>query len=390
MKKRFIQFLSLVLAISFFLCNSRPVLADYDYDLYTIEPEQVLAYTYWNNAGFQYTQSFTNSTNIAVPQYYTDNGNTGYSLICNNNNYTGDPEDYACFYRSNSTGQVYGTWYRSTNVAHTETEQNISIQGAEIPWLSGTYTHYSSYGTNNNPIYIAKGATLYISTITTNNLYGSAEVGGNLTPQHWVQGWTDDGSTLDVNLITSSQVRNAYLYTIAIGPNNTDYRRYVVLDFPTINTNTKLIPLYVGLGNDLNDSLKQQIGLTTRSEKALETIAANSQQNTLAVQRQNSLVEYGNTNSQSATSDLTQSNSELSGSVSQINSIETGYNDDLNAALNDIDLSTDLVQHTGFTNAALWVSAQFNRLVVGTPFELVMTFSLITGLALVLIGKMRG
>lgn len=376
--------------VPFFFVSSVPVFADYDVDTYRVPEYQVLAYEFWNANGFNLTQSFNNSTNIAVPQYTINSGNTSWSLICNED-VSYPANGAACYYRNNSTGQVYGTWEQNTSLAHTEVEQNISIQGVEIPWLSGNYTHINGFDSLTKAAYIPPNNDLYISFISNISTYNSTPYENTaVTANNHVRVWANEVVQyfIDFEVISVSQVNAAYQYTYKFH-NNDSVRHWINIDIPRFNSNTKIIPIYLGSGDNIDDSVKQVIHIPTTTENYLGNI--NNQISGLGfnVSQQNNLITQGNTNSQSAQTNLGIQNNELSSTVNQINSLETTYNNDLNSALNGIDLDNDLVSHTGFTNAALWVSAQFNRMISGTPFELVMMFSLVTGLALVLIGKMR-
>lgn len=255
-------------------------------------------------------------------------------------------------------------------------------------WLPGTGSEgdsnelYISFLSNLNP----QNTTNYTGTNAVDNLY--------------IKLWSLNGdSNFSVERISLSavDVGPAYYFNSIKVTNNNSRGTWVTIDFPKFRDSTLIIPVYTGTGNDLPDYARNTVGIPTRTEQFLESLVTSQndllnqeKQTTLAAQKQNSLSEFGNSFSQNRQQALSESNNTLDNRVNQMNNIETEYNSDLNAALDDIDISTDLVQHTGFTNAALWVSAQFNRLVIGTPFELVITFSLITGLALVLIGKMRG
>lgn len=398
MKKLFRPFLLTLLVIPFFLSTSVPVFADYDYSTYTVDPQSTLAYVYWNDCGFNLINTINQNTTISVPSLRYDTGATNYTYQCRLSGTT-----YACG-AYNAAGTFQGTYNWTTVPSHTETESNIIVRGAEIPWLSGNYSHPTSFSWSNNHIYMRAGSTLYISFITNTNLWFSSPVTSNISSNNFVKGWNELGTPVNFRLVQSSQIKNATSYTFAIGPNNTNSRNNIVLDFPNITSSTKIIPLYIGLGDDLNDSFKQTIGLPTVTETSLSSINSivdvinqNVSQQNIAIaygnslkQSQNNLIESGNSSSQQASSNLSNQNTELSSSVQQINGIETTYNQSLNQALQDINLDNDLVQHSGFTNSALWVSQQFNRLVIGTPFELVLNFSMVTGLALVLIGKLRG
>lgn len=403
------KYLLALMVIPFFFVNSVPVFADYDYDTYYIDPGSILAYVYWNKMGYNLTNTISNSSNIAVPAVRTDTGNTNDRLVCN-----ASGTSYSCYYLGTSGNT--GTFQFETTRAHDITEENISIQGGEIPWLSGSYIHDTRYVTGTRSLAIGDaGRSTYLSfysstpPISTSGNY----TGSNAVDNRYCKIWTQDGSNgIIVDRIMYQAIGGVYYQTFKFtNPNQGTGSIYITIDFPRFTNDTKVVPVYAGNADDIDDSLKQRIGIPTDTENYLSRVADSVENTNLWVQniqsqntttnqylnemRQqsyttNNYLSSGNSTSQAANNALSSENQELNSTVSQINTIETQYNSDLNDALGDIDLSTDLVQHTGFTNAALWVSAQFNRLVIGTPFELVITFSLITGLALVLIGKVRG
>lgn len=394
--------LSLVLLIPFIFVYTIPVLADYDYDVYYIDKSQILAYVYWNRMGMTLTNSVSHSTNIAVPQVRTNTGDTNNRFICN-----ASGTSYSCYYLG-SSGNL-GTFEYETTLAHNITEENISIQGAEIPWLSGSYIHDTRYVTGTRSLAIGDNGrstylTFYSSTppISTSGNY----TGSNAADNRYCKIWTQDGSNgIIVERIMYQAIGGTYYQTFKFTNNNTGTGSiYITIDFPRFDDSTKVVPVYAGDGSDLDDTMKQRVGIDTDTEKYLSSIDSKFSEITLkvtsnntylqnvsnAANATNSTLNEGNAVSQVVQNNLQSKNTELNTTVSQINSIETTYNDSLNSALNDISTTNDLVQHTGFTNAALWVSAQFNRLVINTPFELIITFSMVSGLALVLIGKMRG
>lgn len=383
---------ALVLAISFFFVTSIPVLADYDYQVYPVENWQILSYEYWYRMGYSSLETLSSNQVISIPDFRTDYGATNYSYQCRLSGTTYSCAAYA------PDGTYQGTYDWSITRSPDVTVTNIIKWGYEIPWMSGTYIHDTSHVSSNRDIYIGANSSTYISFYSTTNPYrANSNYQSDAVTNNFMQIWSRNGRTgYTVTNQNSSALPNAYFYVLRIdNPNNQS--DYISINFPTFTNSTKIIPMYVGSGNDIDDSNKQILGIPTTTETALTNISSKidgmyTNLNTVAqtsMSTNNSLIS-GNPTSQAAQSALNNSNTTLNNRVDQMNTIETEYNSDLNAALDDIDLSTDLVQHTGFTNAALWVSAQFNRLVLGTPFELVITFSLITGLSLVLIGKMRG
>lgn len=93
---------------------------------------------------------------------------------------------------------------------------------------------------------------------------------------------------------------------------------------------------------------------------------------------------------------LENNNSKLDTSVKDYTDMENKYMEDMHSNFNDVVPSSDLLKQNGFLNSAKWVSSQFNQLVdVQTsdgsqPFKLMLFFSLILGIALIMIGKIRG
>lgn len=400
LKKLFKPFLILLLVIPFCLFIIVPVNAENEHDYDTLEPWQVLAYTYWNRLGFNLISSVANNTTISgtisEPSYRINTGDTSYRYQCNQSG-----TSYVCYYVNNA-GSNIGTFEYETVAAHSDsvslTDSGTFFTGYTIPWLSGTYIHDTTHVNNQRDILLPANGSVYMGVVSSVNFWNSSDyAGGNALPNRYANVYSRDGSSgFQVHRFNSSEIVGAYYQVFRIdNPNNSN--AWVSVDFPKITNSTTIIPIYLGSGNDIPDSVKQSLGIMTGTEQYLSEISDNTSnlagginQVVVATSQGNSLIANGNSTSAAATNNLSNQNNELSSTVSQINSLETTYNDSLNLALNNISTSNELVQHTGFTNAALWVSAQFNRLVVNTPFELIITFSMVTGLALVLIGKMRG
>ena len=98
----------------------------------------------------------------------------------------------------------------------------------------------------------------------------------------------------------------------------------------------------------------------------------------------------------SGTSDnLQNKNDLLSNSVKDYTNMEDSYMNDMKNNFDGVNTNSDLLKQNGFLNSAKWVSSQFNQLVdVKTsdgsqPFKLMLFFSLILGIALIMLGKIR-
>ena len=98
----------------------------------------------------------------------------------------------------------------------------------------------------------------------------------------------------------------------------------------------------------------------------------------------------------SGTSDKLQNKNDLlSDSVKNYTNMEDSYMNDMKNNFDGVNTDSDLLKQNGFLNSAKWVSSQFNNLVdVQTsdgsqPFKLMLFFSLILGIALIMLGKIR-
>ena len=92
---------------------------------------------------------------------------------------------------------------------------------------------------------------------------------------------------------------------------------------------------------------------------------------------------------------LNDSTSALSSSIEQVDSIQNTYTDQMTNSFNQIDTNDSLIKQSKFISSAKWVTSQFDNLVnVQTddgskPFSLILFYSLLFGIAMVLIGKIR-
>lgn len=408
------------MVIPFFLINSVPVFAEVDYNYNEIPYWQLMAYQYWSDYGYTFTFNYsfdqvnrnsysgsisagTETISITQGSFSGTTGTTGRALICQPQvTGTANNSMYYCQYHGNtSVGSTnYGTSQnininavalngsitdpkRSISITSTENETFWNYFGHQMLWASGKYIHSTEF--NSSHYFNIKGDShIYFIFLSKKNLWyvGSKYRFIELYPD--VSTYAEYDFDWVANEYGSAS-NGIYMYKFDISLADgykTNSNHFFSFDIVNL-IDSDIYPIYVGNGLGLPSDVAESFGIPTTTDKLLA--AGNDLK-----AKNNTLVESGNNISQSAENALSGQNEALSGSVNQINSIETTYNDDLNAALNDIDISTDLVQHTGFTNAALWVATQFNRFVIGTPIELVLTFSLVTGLGLILLGRVRG
>lgn len=103
------------------------------------------------------------------------------------------------------------------------------------------------------------------------------------------------------------------------------------------------------------------------------------------------IIAQGTQTSQSSASSTDQANDDLVTSSDSLFQFESSQNQNMNNALNQIDTNYDVGNKFGskFLASADWVRTQFNVLTGNTPFGSVLSFSLLLGLALLIIGKVN-
>lgn len=143
-------------------------------------------------------------------------------------------------------------------------------------------------------------------------------------------------------------------------------------------TNTRL--------NTINSSIGT---MNTNLGSKLDTLHSDMETNNNHLGTIQNYLNNGTSTTQSAVQSNSQSNNELNTNTTEYISHEDAAIDDMEIGLNNIDTSPALTGSFKFIQSANWVTQQFNRLVTNTPFEMVIAFSLVLGLSLVFIGKVR-
>lgn len=152
---------------------------------------------------------------------------------------------------------------------------------------------------------------------------------------------------------------------------DTELRIYLDLPYKYEN----IVPLYVGYKKYMSDDMYRYIYGGDRTIDAINnldnhvTIGTNSTPGT--VSNNNTITNSFNNNSD------------------DLYNIENTWNDDMNNNLNNLDINSEMISSNKFLVTANWVRTQFERLVLNTPFELLLIYSLILGIALIFIGKVK-
>lgn len=129
-----------------------------------------------------------------------------------------------------------------------------------------------------------------------------------------------------------------------------------------------VIPLYVGFLNNMPDDLYRYC---------------------IGTDRTRDLMENGSAASQAVESTANSTNNAFNISAQQYENIENSFSQNMNTSLSNTSTTSSMFSNSKFLSTANWVKVQFERIVINTPFELLIVYCLILGIALVLIGKVR-
>lgn len=162
-----------------------------------------------------------------------------------------------------------------------------------------------------------------------------------------------------------------------------------VMNFRYEGTNTRIIKVRISRGDGTSNTT-----LTT-SQSLLIMPIYNRRSSEMGYETQDFCDLFGlpynglsNEQEQSA-ADLQNEQSEFGQSASDLFQYEDDFNDAMNDSLDEINVNFNVGNQLGskFLASADWVRSQFNTLTNNTPFGIVLSFSLILGIALLLIGK---
>ena len=149
---------------------------------------------------------------------------------------------------------------------------------------------------------------------------------------------------------------------------------YYIIQFSNSYFSGEIIPVYVGFKSQIsNDTYRFIYG----SDRIID-----------AINNQTTIIESGNTNSQNKGTQLDNQTTSMQSQMTQFQNIEDTAGNNMNTALNNIP-TPNLTSNNKFLVSADWIRQQFNRIVTNTPFEAVITFCLVFGLGLLLLGKVR-
>lgn len=236
-----------------------------------------------------------------------------------------------------------------------------------IPWLEGAFDHSITFfvpGTNQGTRYLA--------------FYSSKILNNSSNPLYSISSYDGDVNDLNITYLRSEIIYNQLYYYVIFFKSNATQGANLTFDFPRIDNNTKIIPLYMGYGYDLTDDERSRFRIPTNLETTIITESDQSQ----------TLMTSGNSTSQTSENNVNSSNTNLRNKVNNLESYESTFNSDLNSSLGNITLP-DVSGVVNFGNAARWVSAQFTRITNYQHIRFPLIFCLSLGLALTLLGRIR-
>lgn len=323
-----------------------------DMNYIAIPQESYAAYVFFQNSGFSLMDSQIQDTDvtsftgdisgcITVPTYVLDSTSTmgiqQWSSEAHTNTFDVCPTDV-------NNVQITSTEYQ--RVYYTR------------PQLSNpNYTPTGSYNSSRS-ILVHPNTRYYLAFGVRGSYLGSGDYAFHV--------YGSDLDNITSRYVFVSSVSNTYFYRIEVsyGSGNA---KYVSIDLPKHFKNAIITPLWAGNDFQLTDDIRGLIGLG--SDNALK-----------------SLLENGNQQSQDAEQRLAASGQTLEDNTDDLYTYEDDFSDDLNVYLNGIDTSTDLNTLSGFTNSLGWVVSQFNSLIAPVQITSYITFILVFGIAVYLIG----
>lgn len=398
----------------------------------------VNAETYINNVGvigayqhfINHGMSYSMKSNYDL--LYTDNPSI-YSISANNLrlNHYNNSETYRLYVKSSAAnGQILGPYMGSQvnngNMMLYYSSGNISVACTNCYIVYYDPTTSDEYYTNPNNInisnsvnfdningYLENGNLYSFVSGTYNNLnlykgYDYLFLSRNILFSFACPSSVYNGSANAVknSLIFNNPSSNTNIYSadvtrIALGGFN-----YYILEFTGTGDGwttfdigvlnglnlDSIIPIYYGFkGNmpsDIYAMLYNNLDIE-RNSKIDRTNELLNENNELTTQTNNLLTTLinGNTSTNNSVNDANQNNNNMSNSVNNLNNIENTLTNDLSTNLNNIDLSLNLNSNTDFVASANYVKNVFNRLTTYSSINILITYSLILGIAMLIIGR---
>ena len=377
MKRIIAIFLSI---FSFFVCTSFSIYAEDNSDYDSFGAYSINQYCYNNGA------SFLSSDKYSIDGYLLENAHTDYLDLSN------------LKITDNGTSQRYSTDLKSSSANYGTTVKNSNsiyrvLSGGSVPLLAGgeKITSHLSISTNNN----IHNNYLTGFDFANKNIYFSYNSNFNKSVVLYlvvnssntgISFGNTDGGDVSVNL---SSINNVFINqgSTWFGDSTFYLWRFewfltspinYYINFSNLSTSNSFRFLYFGApDNEPSDYYSLIFG---EGKGQLADFSSNSN---------------FYKDSTGSSSSLNSSNIQLSSNVSSFNTLESSYTDSMNDNFSNVSTDSGLLKQNGFVKSAQWVSTQFNNLANletadgSQPFKLLIVYSLILGIALILLGKVR-
>lgn len=362
------------------------VFADADGEEYSIPYTQINIYKYFQNTGFTLDQITTIvDSNTSQDKYECGNTtNTNYCLAYYKDRSTTDIHYIFNFGQIRATYNMPTAYNASNNFTFEDGKKYLFAfitDKSTVSNASAIETRYyysgSSYYTATDYHRYLSNYTLYYSEYTysgsnrpvTAALYNMAGKTFNVIPLYY--GDVDNCPSDVYKLIYGSDPEIDKLLN-AINDVNT------ILN--TINTNV------IGVKNAVNN-VYSRLATTNNYLDLIYDVSTQTANNTYAIHQ----YLLGDHTTESSSYNLSQKSDDLSSVTSDLNTFETNLASDLTTQMNAIDLNTSgsIITNNNFLRSSNWVRTQYNRMITNNPFGSMISFSLVIGLSLLIIGKLR-
>lgn len=338
-----------------FVTTILPIKADNEF--YFIPDENMVAYKYWFSLNGSTTYDYENNNDSIYIPSHSETTTTNYNgYYCYSSTSNANFANYCRYYNSSNSSQVSpkettsnSAYYETVNVG----DSILNISDGTLTGFSGQPTAYNA----NSNVYVFKTRPLLIYFWSSYN-FAQNEI--TLYPRE----------SANATITFMSREPSAGRFYRMYFKIETDVSTRISINWGSgLTSSTKIRPIYIGSLYDMPDTIRDQLNQPTR---VMELLASG-----------NDTTQNNITNNNQVTTDLDNHNSEL-------HSLENNFNDNINNAFDDIDLTNNITSNNKFISSAIWVRRRFDELIIGTPFEYILVFSLILGIGLTIVGKLRG
>lgn len=268
------------------------------------------------------------------------------------------------YYKTISHGDSTVAKYNSTLKNFTSSEPSTLKSITSNNYISG-YTSISSY-TSSRRFNINANSPYYISFFANVNISAS-----------------------DLQIFQNGTNANINVTRLTIMPMNAGYNKLtfkfttdkdvaICVNWVGMSSSTKVRPVFNGPENILTDDVAQFLGIDTETERLLKSIDNNLYQ--------------GGAGTQTSKDNNNFARNNFNNVANQYHNIESNNISNMSTQLNSIGTNNNLYSINGFINATQFVSTQFMNLInldTSTAISSMIVFSLILGVALTIIGKLR-